>query len=49
MKWIEIAGNSKSSECSKILDKLDNVSVKNFILFAICVHRLIQNYFEFMR
>ena len=35
MKWMEITGDSKSSECSKIPDKLDNVSIENPILFAI--------------
>ena len=49
MKWMEIAGDSKSSECSKIPDKLENVSVENPILFAICVDALIQNYFKLMR
>lgn len=49
MKWMEIAGDSKSSVWFKIPDKLENVSVENPILFAICVDALIQNYFKLMR
>ena len=49
MIWMEIAGGSKSSECSKIPDKLDNVSVEKIIVFTKCGGPLSQNHFKLMR